>query len=954
MYTKHGFISGRLRWMAAAIVCLPLLVGNAPATAQEAEGEIVELEEYQVFGTAQEDALARRKNSDIIANFLDSDAIGSLPDDTLGEALSRLPGVNVVFGQVTVRGAEGKLNAVRLNGARLPSGGDSDTRNFNVNAIPSEMVYGVSVIKSITAEYDADSIGGTVNVETATGFSFDERLIRYKVEYRFHEQEETDGYGVNFSFADKFGSEDQLGIFLNVTYRDEDTAPWRAEYRQSNRPTPDNIPLFDRFDPRDHDTSTESLGINGSIDWKVSENTTLYFRPWIQTSDFTDFRYRVRSERLSRERGNWWYEDESGNPMGEWEDTDGDGTLGSEGDTFIQATDANGDLLVSLVKEGAGLRIRRRSEVRDSNSDTYIVDVGGETKGDVWNFDYRFQWGKNEGTAPSTQITFDTPGSQRDFLRFRYDYHDPIFPEITAQRVTKKNGHIPLEGAISPYMDSDLVLLQRVRTRDQSFEETTYLGQFDVTREVGDNVTLKAGFKLRDAERKSARSTIDWGPEIDVPQSMFSADFGPNLEIFDGRYSHHGPILRDEPVVAFFRNDIAANPDNWELSDVDPVAIARTFSTDETIIAGYLQGTVRFNENLTLVGGIRVEDTDVTAIWELSRFEEQYNTIPDLGSQIDDVKDTSNYTNWFPSAVATYRFGDSGHVLRAAYTTTIARPDFNDLVPFDIGLFKQAFGDTLSDDDRLPFGNPTLSEQNADNFDIGWEYYFGRNDRGLLSVNYFYKDLKDFLMNNAFNRTLLVHDDPFDLDSALVEEEFPSTFVANGSSQQIQGVEVSWSGTMDGILPAPFSGLGWVFSYTYTDGDETIPVFDPDELANGDFVQIGESKSSGLSNQSKNIINLQGFYETERLSVRVAYNFVDQFKINTFDVNFDTFRDSRSTLDFTVQFRPLKRTDMRIFVDATNLTNEVSNYTFQERKDFPESYDADNSTRWVVGVRGSF
>ena len=942
--------------MSLTALSLQVSAQESVAEESESESEIDALEEFVVFGAAQEGAITRQENSDIIANFLDSDAIGSLPDDTLGEALTRLPGVNVVFGQVTIRGAEGKLNAVRVNGLRLPNGTSGDTRNFNVNSIPSEMVDSVSVIKTITAEYDADSIGGIINVETPSGFSYGEQLIRYKAEYRYHEQESGVGFGLNLAYADILGDSDKVGIFLNVTYREEDTSPWRAEYRQANAPTPGAIPLFDRFDPRDHDTHSETLGINASIDWKISDNTTLFVRPWIQSADTNDFRYRVRSERLSRQEGNWWFVDASGNPMGEWEDTDGDGTLGSEGDAFIQARDGNGDLLTSLVKESTGLRIRRRSQVNPFQSDTYQVEVGGKTTGDVWTFDYRVQWGENKGDRKGgTQVTFDTPGSQRSFLRFRYDYHDPIFPEITAWRVTQKGGHIQESGAISPYEDNDLVLLQRIRSQDDTFVEETIVGQFDATGKVGKNLTLKAGFKLRNADRAVARSTIDWGPEIDVPQSVFSADFGPNLEIFDGRYSHHGPILRDEPVFEFFEQDLAANPSNWELSDVDPVTVARTYSIEETILAGYVQGTFQFGEDMTVVAGVRVEDTDVNSVWEVSKFNEQFTSIPDLGSRINDIAETNSYTNWFPSIVASYRFGDSGHVIRAAYTTTIARPDFNDIVPFDIGLMKQAFGDTISGlGDNVAFGNPELVEQTADNLDIGWEYYFGKNGRGLVSVNYFYKDLKDFLMNNSFDRTLLVPSDPLDLASPLVDEEFRTSFVVNGSSQKLKGVEVTFSGTLNDILPRPFDGFGWMATYTRTSGEETIPVFDPAELANGNFVETDSSTSSGLSNQPENLLSLQGFYDSERLSVRLAYNYIDQFKINTFDVAFVTFRQERKTLDLAVQVRPFKNRDMRLFMDASNLTKEVANYTFQERSDFPESYDFEDGIRWVFGLRGSF
>ena len=66
------------------------------AQEQEVGSEVVELEEYRVFTSGQVSALESKRASNIIGSFLDAAAIGALPDDTLGEALSRLAGVNVV------------------------------------------------------------------------------------------------------------------------------------------------------------------------------------------------------------------------------------------------------------------------------------------------------------------------------------------------------------------------------------------------------------------------------------------------------------------------------------------------------------------------------------------------------------------------------------------------------------------------------------------------------------------------------------------------------------------------------------------------------------------------------------------------------------------------------------------------------------------------------------------
>ncbi len=190
-------IKTTLNWIITpTLAFLFLLAGPTMAFGQEEEvsGEIVELEEYKVFTSAQASALEARRASDRIGSFLNASDIGNLPDDTLGEALSRLAGVNVVDGRVAIRGVQGRYNAVRVDGQKISNSMSiisnntgQDTRAFDVESIPSELVESIEVIKSITADLDADSIGGIVNVKTANALSFDERHVSYKLEYRYEE-----------------------------------------------------------------------------------------------------------------------------------------------------------------------------------------------------------------------------------------------------------------------------------------------------------------------------------------------------------------------------------------------------------------------------------------------------------------------------------------------------------------------------------------------------------------------------------------------------------------------------------------------------------------------------------------------------------------------------------------------------------------------------------------------
>src|SRR6185369_3416667 len=106
----------------------------------------------------QSRAINQQRTASTIKNIISADAIGNLPDRTVGEALARLPGVNVVDDQwANVRGSSAEHNAVTLDGDRLTASADTveatsvqyDTRAVDLSLIPAEMVGGIEVIKTL-------------------------------------------------------------------------------------------------------------------------------------------------------------------------------------------------------------------------------------------------------------------------------------------------------------------------------------------------------------------------------------------------------------------------------------------------------------------------------------------------------------------------------------------------------------------------------------------------------------------------------------------------------------------------------------------------------------------------------------------------------------------------------------------------------------------------------------
>ena len=98
------------------------------AVAQNTDQEETVLEEVVVTGmrASVEDGLSRKRNSDQIMDAISAEDVGKLPDQNIGEALQRIPGVSLdrEAGEgkgISIRGLGAGLSQVTINGQQMAS-----------------------------------------------------------------------------------------------------------------------------------------------------------------------------------------------------------------------------------------------------------------------------------------------------------------------------------------------------------------------------------------------------------------------------------------------------------------------------------------------------------------------------------------------------------------------------------------------------------------------------------------------------------------------------------------------------------------------------------------------------------------------------------------------------------------------------------------------------------------
>jgi TonB-dependent receptor len=121
-----------------------------------------------LIADAQGRALNQQRTAPNITNVVSADQIGAFPDRNAAETTQRIPGISITKDQgegryVSVRGTEPRLNAIMIDGQRVPSP-DPLIRQVAVDVVPSELLESIEVSKALTPDQDADSIGGSVNL----------------------------------------------------------------------------------------------------------------------------------------------------------------------------------------------------------------------------------------------------------------------------------------------------------------------------------------------------------------------------------------------------------------------------------------------------------------------------------------------------------------------------------------------------------------------------------------------------------------------------------------------------------------------------------------------------------------------------------------------------------------------------------------------------------------------
>ena len=844
------------RALALAGVCMPAAAiaadaettaaaaqPNPSASAPEAVDEIV------VTGSraSRERAIERKRTLPTISDVVAADDIGKLPDYNTAEALQRLPGVSVTIDQsepryVVVRGIDPNLNQVTIDG-NLVGIPEAEGRQVALDTIPSDLVAAIEVVKAVTPDYDANAIGGSINIITPTAFDRAAPFTFATARGLYNHKSGKLGFGGSLSHGTRFGGDEEFGVVIAGSYQkrfiDSDLSEptgWRSFSTGSlARTAPVNFLLYD------YRIMRERIGGILNLDWRPSDEVRVYVRNIY--NEFTD----------EEERDQF---------------------------NFVLVNAATPPPVVVSESEVSFPNGRATRQFRQNNQTQKLYNV-----------------------SPGVELRFGAADLDLNYTYARAQEHTPIrddleFRSAAGQTATLdfSNGGLPTYAAIDPRLfDPAAFPLRRIRERREQIDEDLHAIRADLQVALGQTDSfVKLGAKYTDR----VKNRENWQSQREPVGTSTLAQTGgvllPPEDFYNGDYEF-GPTIDYRAVLDFYN----ANPSLIALNAAQTARNDRAldYRIHEKIYAAYGMASLSFGD-LTAIGGVRVERTEGT----YNAFQISETT------GISPLSYEQSYTHVLPSVHLNYQ-ARPDVLLRAAWTNTIGRPNYDAAVP------------TFSEDSGVgEAGNPDLQPYTSMGLDFSAEYYPGTDS--ILSLGAFYKHLK----NPVFTQTL--RDTSF-AGVALTSLSQPQ----NADSGELFGIEVNAQQRFT-FLPAPLDGFGMSVNATYVSSSVEVPGREDEDIP--------------FFNQSDWIANAALFYERGPFEARVAVAYRSRFIANVGNATqrtaADIYEAGRTSIDARVSYELME--GVEIFGALANINNAPLTY-YQTNED--QTY-----SRQIYSFNGDF
>ncbi|TQV89675.1 TonB-dependent receptor [Aliikangiella coralliicola] len=883
------------------------------------------IEEHKMVITGYRGSLIRsldeKRYADTVSEQLSSDDLGSLPDVSIADALTRLPGISAVrtggqAAEINIRGLSGGFILATLNGREQVSTGG--TRSVEFDQYPSELIASGAVYKSQKASLIEGGVAGTVELRTASPlqnkeqhtFSFNARGMYNDRAEEIYDAEES-GSRLSFSYQGKF-ADDTVGLSLGFARLDQPSVATQfigLHYNDQKDVDGDqDFEFISEGFEMQHKGGTEIRdGYVAAVEWTPSNTFSLTADAFLSKFDSEQFARGLRVK-FGGPTAHFY------NPNIFQNNVVG-ATVVRTGQSYTRVEIANDD--DSEVDEIANYGVNANWQLTDNFSLSADLSYSGAES----DFQNRLLWSLVAEDATIANPVFDTG------VAINYQLNDLNLPDASFNQ---------------NFADINRVMVSKYGTYPFEYKDNLKAFKLDGVYDLQQSdwfSSFEMGVRFSERNYDKERSLFEYGSDGSFLSSEPPFRLNSSLATpvsFSGDFASFPSYLAvdiDAVLAAWLPAGTGQPVQTWgvnalgELDNHSAWSVLQSGEVTEKVSSAYFQANIdAMLGEMPVTGniGLRVVHTDQSASTlqnvEGDPLQGAQNIVDEAGIVNDQYApgtDGVTYTDYLPQINLNFKLTEDTQ-LRFAAARVMSRAPIQRLVSEisgQVNLDTQEFNATS-------VNSPQLKPFMADQYDLSYEYYFSETDGALIAA-IFYKDIKSFIdqftvENFDFSTTNIAvpetYLNPVSLEEFEVRNGSYTTAVNNTGGGYIQGFELAYTQVFS-MLPEPWSGLGVSGSYAYTDSEVS-------KLT--DFG--GSSIDLPLDGLSKDVISATVFYEYDDFETRINVRHRSRFVSEQIAVNEQTvFFDGETVVDYQASYA---------FDESGTIVFQVNNVTDQPTKSY--------------------
>lgn len=889
------------------------------------EGETVTI---SAQAKGQVSAIQQQLSADQISNVVSEERIQELPDFNAASVLSRLPGVSTTQSsgednKVVIRGLSPKYNSIEVEGIKLSSTGSSqiglssnpevtstgisNDRSVDLTMVSPYMIRMISVFKSLTPDMNANSLGGTVNMELREAPSELHYSLMYQQGYTAKSQT-LGNFRAVASGSNRF-FDDKLGVYLlvNAESYDRNSDNMDASYNIAGDET--EIDLSTGYRPvkvssvtfNRHLENRKRYGGNLIMDYSIPNGSLKFINMLARiNSDYTDHR-----QIINYDQGRMVWRLRQG-----------------ENITDQQMHSLKFDFDLDFLTMDLSASYTGSRNLLDNSPEFTFNQVDALQSGvprdnlKPEELTYLLTQYKGDSSVVLRSANLFSSNYREDKLTYKADF------EIPFNFGTGFSGFFKVGG-------------QMYNQTNETDQETPYLG-FNGSA-IGDGTDIQANL-MRTIRNEFGISVNETGNLIgstflnsdkDLYKSFLNDKYG---DIF---FASTPEILSNILNYIISRSEFDAS--NTQVSsgaqggwyDGPYQQLTNDYEYKENYYAAYAMSKISFWD-LMIIGGFRYEKVESEYF--------AYNARDMRNAQAQVMYDTTSFKNnefILPMIQAKYTPFDWLD-MRYAYTQTLARPDFSSLSP--------KF--TITQGNYIYTGNPDLKPARSFNHDLNFSIH--SNKIGLFTIGGFFKTIENFVYTAVYQLDAAEGAGIDGIDNYTIVRDGANVVIPQSNANVVRPFNNPFDATIKGLeldfqhsfwyLPAPLNGIILGLNYARISSETKYPWFDVRiELQGRERITIlVDSSSTGrLIDQPDHIFNFYLGYDHKGFSSRLSFLFQD----NSARDNGGRYpeNDSYTTEYFRIDFsarQKLPYWNSELFLDISNLNNANTSWIQRSTEGF--------------------